>query len=362
MKQNKKILILALHRLNRSPGQRYRFESFLQFFNEYGYDYELSYLLNEKEDKIFYGKGNYVRKIWIVIRSFLKRWKQAGNLKQYDLIYLFRDTQFLGNTIAERKMKRSGVKMVFDFDDAIFIKDMSEGNKLFSFVKNPDKISKIISLCDAITAGNNFLADYAKQYNNHVKVIPSVVDTDWYQPKEFSAKEKICIGWTGSTTTIKHFELILPVFIQLKKKYGDKIYFKIIGDENYRNEELKIKGEKWSAQTEVSDLSEMDIGIMPMPDDEWSKGKCSMKGLQYMGMGIPAAMSNVGMNREVIEDGVNGFLCSSNEEWLEKLSTLIENADLRRSFGIAGRKTVEEKFSIHANKEKFFAVLNELTK
>lgn len=123
----------------------------------------------------------------------------------------------------------------------------------------------------------------------------------------------------------------------------------MIGVEGYNRSDLNIRSMAWNATSEVEDIHYFDIGIMPLPDDEWTRGKCGMKGLQYMAAGIPTIMSPVGVNEEIIQDGVNGFLASTEAEWIDKLTTLIDSVDLRERIGMNGRKTVEEKYSVKAN-------------
>jgi glycosyltransferase involved in cell wall biosynthesis len=171
---------------------------------------------------------------------------------------------------------------------------------------------------------------------------------------------RICIGWTGTTTTIKHFEIAIPVLLRLKEKYNTQIYFKVIGENEYTNEDLEIKGTQWSLNTEIEDLSELDIGIMPLPNDQWTQGKCGFKGLQYMSLEIPTIMSPVGVNTEIIENGVNGFLAKTEEEWLTTISMLIESSELRSIIGAAGRKTIIKNYSVEANKQKYLDLLNEV--
>jgi len=134
----------------------------------------------------------------------------------------------------------------------------------------------------------------------------------------------------------------------------------VIGDGRYRQPELGIQGVDWAAATEVRDLSEFDIGVMPLPDDEWARGKCGLKGLQYMALEIPTVMSPVGVNTEIIEDGRNGFLAAREDEWVEKLANLIESAGLRRELGQAARRTVEERYSVHSQRDRYVALLGRL--
>jgi glycosyltransferase involved in cell wall biosynthesis len=266
----------------------------------------------------------------------------------------------LGTSFFERQFARKA-KMIFDFDDSIWVQNVSAGNKMFSFFKNAEKTKDIIAKADLVFAGNNYLAGFARQFNENVVIVPTTIDTEIYKPILKNAKEKICIGWSGSITTIEHMETKMQALKAIKNKYGNKVYFKIIGDGRYYNEDLKTQGLPWKKETEIHDMAEFDIGIMPLPDTEWAKGKCGLKGLQYMALGVPTIMSPVGVNSEIIQDGENGFLADSDEEWVNKLSLLIESFELRRKIGNTGRKTVEEKYSIHTNSKLYLRYFDQLT-
>lgn len=265
-----------------------------------------------------------------------------------------------GSALFERIFSRSKAALVFDFDDAIWRLDISEGNKKLGFLKNPGKTAEIIALSDLVIAGNDYLADYARHHNSNVVVIPTVVDARKYPVTNYTDSGKVVIGWTGSHTTIKHFELAIPVLKLIKEKHQDKVEFRVLGDDSYYNSELNIRGEKWMADSEIKSLSGFHIGIMPLPDDEWSKGKCGLKGLQYMALGIPPVMSPVGVNKQIITHGVNGFLPSTDEEWFNYLSQLIGDPNLRKSVGIKARQTVQDKYSVEAVQPLLLSALNSL--
>ncbi len=351
-----KILFLTVHRPNRSPSQRFRFEQYLPYLKEEGFDYLHFFLLNEKDDKTFYTKGKMFSKLFLVIKSAIKLFKLIGKANDYDFIFIQRECFMLGTSYFEKRFSKSRAKLIYDFDDSIWLLDVSNANKAFAWLKNPDKTSKIILYSNIVVAGNEYLGNYAKQFNKNVKIIPTTINTSEYSKKGIRAKDKICIGWSGSLTTIKHFEHAVPCLIKLKQKFGDKITFKIIGDSTYVNETLNIKGTGWKSETEVEELLALDIGIMPLPDDLWAQGKCGLKGLQYMALEIPTIMSPVGVNTNIIKDGENGFLANSENEWIEKLTRLIESKELREKIGKAGRETVEQKFSIKAQKNNFLSL------
>ncbi len=273
---------------------------------------------------------------------------------QFDIIFIFREALMTRSTYFEKAFSKSRAKLIYDFDDAIWMNDTSNANKMFSWMKKPSKISKSISYCDLVFAGNNYLREYALQFNSNVVVIPTTIDTEEYvRVRTDKRLEQIVIGWSGSITTIKHFELAIPFLTEIKRIYGDQISIKVIGDSRYRNDDLGIVGIEWSRADEVLELSTIDIGIMPLPDDPWARGKCGLKGLQYMALEIPTIMSPVGVNSDIITDGENGFLASTKEEWIEKLSKLIDSAQLRVKMGNEARKTVVSGYSVHAIRNQY---------
>ena len=355
-----RVLIVASHRPNRAPNQRFRFEQYLGYLKLEGIDCELSYLIDESDDAFLYGKGNYWKKWQFIKRCNKKRREDLKRLHEFDLVFVVREALMTGSTRFEKAVSAMNIPMVFDFDDSIWLMNVSKANRYFSFLKKPSKTREIISLANMVFAGNKYLADYAMAFNKRTYVVPTTIDTDEYTPIERNENAKVVIGWSGSITTIQHFEFAVPFLTRIKEEFGDSVAFKVIGDGNFRHEELGIKGVSWQKETELEDLCSFDIGIMPLPDDEWAKGKCGLKGLQYMALAIPTIMSPVGVNSEIIEHGVNGFLASSENDWIECLSLLIRNAELRKKLGHASRATVLERYSVHANKQLYKRLLLEV--
>ena len=352
------ILFVCLHRPDRSPSQRFRFEQYLTYLEANGFDCRISYLLGPKYDKVFYSNGNYFQKAVILITSLFKRTKEIL-FKQADIVFVQRESIMLGTAFFEKMYARKS-KLIFDFDDSIWINTVSEGNKSLAFLKNSDKIKEIIKIADLVIVGNNYLANYALRFNSNVFIFPTTINTDIHKHVPIIKSDRICIGWTGSFSTIQYFKLLENVLILIKEKYNEKVYFKVIGDKHYHNELLGIKGVAWKAENEIIELNEIDIGIMPLVDDEWAMGKCALKCLQYMSLGIPSVISPVGVNKDIIQDGSNGFLANSDEEWVEKLSILIENPELRKTIGQKGLETVETKYSVKANQEKYLGYFTSL--
>jgi glycosyltransferase involved in cell wall biosynthesis len=357
----KKVLFIASHRPDRAPGQRFRFEQYFSFLNENGFQCELSYLLDENDDRVFYSKGNVLNKAAILTRHYRKRMLDLARIRDYDIVFVFREALMTRSLYFEKKICESGVRMIFDFDDAIWLNDTSDANRLFKWMKRPSKIADTIRWSHMVFAGNRYLADYARQYNKEVFVVPTTIDTGFYMKRETPRNEdKIVIGWSGSITTIKHFEYALPFLKKIRERYRDRVIFKVIGDGSYRNDALGIVGMPWNKETEVEDLSTFDIGIMPLPNDEWARGKCGLKGLQYMALGIPTIMSPVGVNKEIITDGENGFLAHHQDEWVSKLAMLIDEEELARKMGLAARNTVLAKYSVDTVKGHYLELFEEV--
>lgn len=356
----KRLLYIAPHRSGRSPGQRFRFEQFQQYLEQNGFVITYSHIVNAWDDRIFYQKGKYLLKVFIGIKAFFIRMRDVLRANKFDVILVYREAHFIGTTFFEKLLAKSKAKVVFDFDDAIWLNDTSDANSNLKWLKKPEKTGEIVSLCDKVIVGNSFLANYANQFSDKVTIVPTVINTNLYQTTKKKITHHICIGWTGSTTTIKHFELAVPFLKALKEKYHNKIRIKLIVDAEYINSELEVEYSPWNKASEVKDLDDIDIGIMPLPDNDWSKGKCGFKGIQYMGLGKPTVMSPVGVNNEIIEDGKNGFLASTHEEWVEKISALIDSSELRSKIGKAGRKTIEKRYSLDSQKNVLLQTFNEL--
>lgn len=356
-----RVLFVAAHRLNRAPSQRFRFEQYLDYLRSEGIECAFSPLLSAEDDRLFYGRSSALAKSWVLAKCAVRRARDVRHAGAFDAVFVQREAFFGGWPVFERAFKRTGTPLVLDFDDAIWLLDVSEANRRYGWLKRPQKTAEIARMADAVVTGNSYLAEYASRQNSSVTLIPTTIDTVAYKrvtPAGYA--DQVCVGWTGSTTTIKHFERSVPTLVRLKGQWGDRVRFRVIGDGSYRNSALGIQGEPWNPDTEIESLCSMDIGIMPLPDDEWSRGKCGLKGLQFMALEVPVVMENLGANKEIVADGRDGFLASGDEEWLSKLSSLVGSPGLRQGLGVAGRKTVETRYSVNSQKPAYLKVLKDL--
>jgi glycosyltransferase involved in cell wall biosynthesis len=357
-----RILFITPYPPNQAPSQRFRFEQYLNFLSGKGIHLEqVSFLDNDAWGR-FYQQNGIFFKVIDVIKGIFKRLMLTFRIKSFDIIFIHREACFIGPAFFEWLYSRFNKKIIFDFDDAIWLHDVSDANEKLGWLKHPSKTAHIIAYSAHVIAGNSYLASYARKFNPNVTVIPTTIDTEYHKPIAVQkSKETITIGWTGTITTGKHFEMLVPVLKKLKNKYEGKVRILLISNKAPVLDDLEIDFIPWKKETEIEDLCKIDIGIMPLPDDMWAKGKCGFKGLQYMSLEIPTIMSPVGVNTEIIEDGNNGFLASTEEEWIEKLSLLIENPELRVKIGKAGRQTVIERYSVESQKERYLEVFKSIT-
>lgn len=357
----KKILFITLHRKDRAPNQRFRFEQYISYLSKNGFKCTLSPLIiSAEEDKRFYSSGNLFGKFKLAIKLGLRRFRDILRASSFDIVFIAREAFIMRSVFFEKCISKSKAKIIFDFDDSIWMNVISKNNQKYAWLKSGSKTGKIISMSNLVLAGNEYLASYAKKFNSNVVIFPTTIDTEHYQPDYTENNEIITIGWSGSVSTVEHFQYAIPALRVLKKKYGNKIKITVIGDDNFRLDDLGIIGKPWRIDTELEDLRAFDIGIMPLPDNEWTWGKCGLKGLQYMALEIPTVMSPVGVNNEIIKDGINGFLANDTNDWIAKISRLVDDSKLRVSLGKGGRKTVTDNFSVISLQKTYLNHFNRL--
>ena len=356
--KKKEILFIAQYPNNVSPGQRFRFELYTQLLEENGFKVTSQPFLNMNGYLVIHKKGRFLLKAIAIIKGYLKRFIMLFNIKKYSYIFLQRESTPLGPPFFEWIYARVfKVKIIYDFDDAIWLPHISDNNNSFVFLKDAGKVEKICRWANKVSVGNNYLSEFAKHFNNRVIYNPTCVDTEnKHNILSNHNVDKITIGWTGSFSTLKYLDMLQPVLSRLQQKYDFNI--KVICNQPPLLDIKNVIYVQWTAQNEVTELAGCQIGLMPLTDDEWSKGKCGFKLIQYLSLEIPAVSSAVGVNKEIIEDGINGFLCTSDAEWFDAIEKLICDAELRKVMGIRGRKKIIEQYSLQSNRENFLQLFN----
>lgn len=356
-KKSLKICALMLDPYNTSPGQRFRIEQWEPFLKREGISIDYFSFTDENLRKVLYKEGHFAAKTKELIKANIRRLNHILKASNYNAVFLYRAASMVGPAWMEKFLQWRKIPIIFDFDDAIFLTDTSKANQHFGWAKFSGKTADICRLSTTVTVGNAFLADYAKKYNDRVTIVPTSIDTKHYQPfdKENETNGRIIVGWTGSSTSQYHLEMFEPVLADLLKERDVEI--RVVSNREPSFKEISYIWRAWSPESEVEEISRIDVGIMPTPDDQWSRGKCALKALQYMSLGIPAVCTDMGANREVVKHGENGFLAKTPEDWLNSLKNLIDNKELRTRLGNEARRTVVENYSMEKCAQSFAQVV-----
>jgi hypothetical protein len=269
------------------------------------------------------------------------RLSRIARLRQYDIVFVQKKLFSVPWVVAASVMAKG---LMFDFDDAIWTCPNLDWSPI-TRARARRRLAAILSKASCVTVGNRYLASFAQGFNNNVRMVPTCVDTEEYHPAAVMRSEgPLRIGWIGSRPNLIYLEQLEPVLSRLADRLDASLV--VVCDCEYRSAHLPTECVPWTLEGEVEALQSFNIGIMPLADNEWTRGKCGFKALQYMACGIPSVSSDVGFNSDLVLDGVNGFLARNEDEWVEKICLLAKDSALRARMGQEGRRTVEEKYSL----------------
>ncbi|MEL7001952.1 MAG: glycosyltransferase family 1 protein [Bacteroidota bacterium] len=356
-----KILFLVPYPLKQAPSQRFRFEQYFSILRQTDCTISVKSFLTEKGWKVYYS-----RKLVLILAhlffGFLRRFFHSISAFNYDYIFIHRELTPIGPPLFEwfiaKVLKK---KIIYDFDDAIWIEDPDEKGTLLAKLKWKSKVSTICRWSYKISAGNEFLANYAANYNKNVFINPTTIDTDnLHNPLLHKINERtnelLCFGWTGTHSTLQYLEPLIPILRRLEKDY--EFIFKVIANKRPEFELKSLQFIPWKKKSEIEDLMVFDIGLMPLTSDPWSKGKCGFKALQYLSLEKPAVVSPIGVNEKIVENLVTGYHCNTTKDWHECLENLIRNRKEIDKMGKLGRAFVENNYSVNSNKSDFLALFD----
>ncbi len=337
-------------------GCRFRIAQYVPYLHDAGFDVTMSSFYTREYFELVYQPGRGVRKAASFVGLALRTLNEALTAGSYDLVFIYREAIPLGPPLIERLIARQGKPIVYDFDDAIFLPAVSEANRSISFLKDPGRVARIIELSQEIVVGNEFLAGFARRYSDRVTVIPTAVDTDRFVPADRSGTPPLTVGWIGSPTTFPYLQGLMPQLQRLAERRP--FVLKVSGaGKPVQFPGVHVETVPWSLADEVTLFNSCDVGVYPLTDDDWARGKCGFKAIQFMSCGVPVVAAPVGVNNEIVRDGENGLLAATPDEWVDKLDRLLTDPSLRRRLALAGRETIEQRYSLRVNAPRLAAIM-----
>ena len=324
------------------PSSRYRIYQFVPYLEAGGVSVTIRPLFGLFYFRLLAWRPSVWRRIaiWLyVMARFIRRCFDLFASGKADLVVIEGQLFPYLPPLAERILAR-WQKFVIEFDDAIYL---TPGHA--------EKIPVLLRLSTGVIVGNPTLAAYAAPHSPNVHVVPTVVDTDRFSPRSTSpfptlgmTDGLLTIGWIGLAYNASYLEWLRPVFLRLQNEFNLRLL--VISSQPPTLDGVNVLFRPWSYETEVDDLRACEIGVMPLPDNEWARGKCGLKLLQYMAVGLASVATPLGVNRDIVSDGVNGYLAVTLEQWYAQLNRLCRDSSLRAGMGEAARKTVESQYAL----------------
>tara|TARA_B100000787_G_scaffold75048_1_gene55292 strand:- start:86 stop:1159 length:1074 start_codon:yes stop_codon:yes gene_type:complete len=351
-----KILILSPYPEGEAAGQRLKYEQYYASWKKQGYELHKSSFFDQNTWDILWKKGFLLKKIIGTFKGYIRRLKDILKLKNCEIVYIFMWATPLGFPFYEWLILKSGKKIIYDFDDAVF-----SSSDIVPLLKGGYKSRFLIKHAHQVILSSPFLVSDCIKINKFSKVqyIPCSLDLNRFELKKLKWSKKITLGWTGTFSSKHYLDSIRDVFYEADKVLNIKII--LITNFDYSLEGLDCEIIRWRESSEISDLHKIDIGLYPLIQTDWALGKGGLKALQYMAAGIPAIATNFGTVKDFITHEKNGFLVDSTEQWLNAIKRVAEDTNLRNNIIINARNTVETDYSVSSNEKKYLTIFEELT-
>lgn len=352
----RRLVVLCPYPMGVAPSQRFKFEQFYGDWRAHGWEVDVRPFWDDRAWEAIYLEGGGAGKVLHFLRGLARRLRDVRIARRADLVYVHLEAVPIGPPILEA-LVAPRVPFVYDIDDLVHLPHSSRANPFMRWLRSRQKPIRLMRLADHVVVCTEHLRRVAEAENDHVTNISSTINTQRYVPvvpRDRTAG--VVVGWSGSHSTSPYLHLLDEVLLRLQRTEGIRV--KVIGDSRFRVAGLELEAQEWQADTEVADLSEIDIGIYPLPDEAWVLGKSGLKLLQYMGMGLPAVAERIGTNLGIVDHGVDGFLARGPEEWERTIRALVRDPGLRGRIGRAGRRTVEARFSVQATAPAYREVLS----
>ncbi len=356
--KNKKILFLCPYPEKVAPSQRLKFEQYFGHIKQEGFDIKTNSFISIYFWDFVYKPGNISKKIIFTLLAYFSRIKVLFTIRRYDIVYVHLWVTPFGFPFFEWLLTQLHPAIIYDIDDLVYLKEnRNKSNQFISILKGRYKPIFLMKKANHVITCTPHLDQFVRKYNLNTTDISSTINTDTYKViNTYKNDHKIVLGWSGSHSTSKYLYLIKDVLIELNATHP--FHLIVMGDPNFFIEGLDIEALEWSEEIEIITLQRFDIGLYPLPNEEWVLGKSGLKALQYMAVGLPVVASAIGANFRVIGNNKTGFLVKDNDSWVNALKMLIESSQMRKDFGENGRNKVENNYSINST----YSIYNNILK
>lgn len=357
-----RVLFIAPHPLE-GPSTRFRLVQFFDYLSRNGVESELRPFFTSTEARHIYRSGHAALKILLTLKATLRRLGDVVRAGRFDVVYILREAFPFGPGLVERALHWRAGCLVFDFDDAIYLPSSAFQNPL-DRLRDWTKPAALVRAADFVLPGSAWLADFALQNGAdpaRIMILPTVVDARVYCPAEETRHgADVVVGWIGTPRNTSYLRDMMPVFRRVAAQCPHA-RFVFVGAELFATDTVAAEFRDWSMENEVADLQSFDIGIMPLPSNDFEKGKCGFKLIEYMAVGVPTVASPVGANVDIVLSGTTGFLAENADDWVTALIRLIEDAALRRRMGAEGRVRAQNHYSTEVVAPMMLDALRQVT-
>jgi glycosyltransferase involved in cell wall biosynthesis len=344
--------------LGTAPGQRFRWEQWALVLRDYGVDFTFVTFGTRELDAARAAKRHLQAARHTLGR--LPGWiADLSAARRADVLVVFRNAALAGPPVAELVLARTGVPIVYDFDDAIYLPPETGDNQIRRALRCDWRVGVLARHAALVTVGNPTLAEYVRAMGCRAEIVPTTIHIAAYPQRPTGSSDMPVIGWSGSRTTAVYLEQLLPTLRQLRQKAAFRL---VVMGADVDLSGLEGECLPWSEESEVAGLHRMDIGLMPIPDSPWARGKCALKALQYLAVGVPAVVSDVGVNAQAVPHGQCGFVVRTPEEWTQSLHQLLKDPAQRHAFGRAGREHVIQHYSAEAWAPRIAEILKSVSR
>jgi glycosyltransferase involved in cell wall biosynthesis len=324
------------------PAFRVRLTLLAESLAVRGIDLRAEPLFSEQQARIF-RTGSPAQSMRVLMRARRDLSHRLAELPAPDALVVQRQVDLAPQLTLERRATSSR-RLIYDVDDAVWITGAGVGGHALSALKGARrKVTWLARRADRVVAGNEMLAEHLSRYSSHVSVIPSLVDPSDYPVRRHSVADRLTLGWIGSPTTVRYLHARVPALLAFAQRFRGPVRLLVVGGAAPRVPGIDVREIRWSAKAERAALAEMDIGLMPLPDTPWTRGKCAYKALQYLASAVPAVVDDVGISARVVHGA--GLVAHSDESWSDALCQLAGSPEDRQSFGDAGRLRIQREFS-----------------